>query len=81
MTNYSLEECENLIARYVNEYQGECDIVEEGVLGLGTIVLHGAKGKKSIIIKEFYLNEWSSGHSIRMYNVLPKKYKILVGQL
>jgi hypothetical protein len=75
---YSLESCENLIKRYVNEYDGCATTLEEGSLGLGTILLHDAPGKKTIVIKEFYLNAWSSGHTIRKYNKMPKKYETLL---
>ena len=78
MKNYSLTACENLISKYVHEYGGEATETREGVLGLGTVVLHSAEGKKSIIINEFYINAWQSGHSIRRYNKLPKKYKELI---
>lgn len=78
MKNYSLSYCEELISKYVNKYEGYSTEIREGVLGLGTVILHGAKGKKSIIINEYYINEWVSGHSIRKYNRLPKKYKIAI---
>ncbi len=78
MDNYSLKDCENLIEKYVSEFNGESLIVDEGVLGLGTILLHSAKGKKTIIIKEYFVSSWSSGHSIRMYNKIPKKYLKLI---
>lgn len=78
MKNYSLSACENYIDKYVNQYKGLCTTLEEGVLGLGTIVLHDAPGKKSIVIKEFYINAWQSGHNIIMYNTLPKKYQRLI---
>ena len=71
---YTLNSCEELIKKYINVYQGEATTIDEGILGLGTVLLHSAAGKKSIIIKEVYINEWSSGHTIRMYNKLPKKY-------
>jgi hypothetical protein len=29
---------------------------------------------KACVIQERYLNPWSSGHSVRFYNELPKKY-------
>tara|TARA_R110000868_G_scaffold96843_3_gene266309 strand:- start:1549 stop:1788 length:240 start_codon:yes stop_codon:yes gene_type:complete len=77
MKIYTLASCEALIATYVNKYEGECITIEEGVLGLGTILLTNATGKKSVIIKETYLNSWSSGHTIRTYNKLPKKYELL----
>ncbi len=50
-------------------------ILSEGILGLGKILLHSAEGKKTIIIKEYYINAWTSGHSIIRYNKLPNKYK------
>jgi len=50
-------------------------------LGLGKLILYNGKGRKSIIIEEVYLNEWSSAHKIRMYNDLPKKYENLIYQL
>jgi len=71
---YSLKQCEDLIYKYANTYGGEVVTISEGVLGLGQIMLTGVKGKKHIIITEFYINPWSSGHKIRMYNKLPKKY-------
>ena len=72
-TLYSLTACENLMDRYY-EAGGECITVEEGTLGLGTVICFG-KGLKTAIITEVYLNEWSSGHKIRMYNKMPKKYE------
>lgn len=71
---YTLAACESLIDKYVNDFKGECTTIREGVLGLGTVLLHSAKGKKSIVINEIYLNAWSSGHTIRMYDKLPQKY-------
>lgn len=78
MKNYSLKSCEDLISKYINKYNGECLEIEEGCLGLGTILLHSAEGKKSILIKEVFINAWSSGHTIKMYNKLPKKYTQLI---
>jgi hypothetical protein len=75
MKNYSLSSCQDLINTYVNEFKGEVTELREGVLGLGTILLHSAKGKKTIIINEYFINSWTSGHTIRMYNKIPKKYE------
>lgn len=47
--------------------------IEEGTLGYGLSVLLSPK-YYSIIIREKYLNEWSSGHTIRQYEYLPYKY-------
>ena len=78
MKNYTLKSLEEYIAHYVNEYGGELSQIEEGVLGLGKIVLHGAENKKTIIITEYFINSWQSGHTVRKYNVMPKKYQRLV---
>ena len=78
MKNYSLASCEALVDRYINEYKGELLQIDEGILGLGILILHSAEGKKTIIIKEFFINSWTSGHSIRKYNKIPKKYLKLI---
>lgn len=78
MKNYSLKYCENLIDKYINEYKGEILTITEGILGLGKVILHNADGKKSIVITEYFINSWTSGHKVRMYNKLPKKYKQII---
>jgi hypothetical protein len=77
-STYTLKSCEELIDRCVNQYKGELTILDEGVLGLGLILLHSAQGKKTIVIKEVYVSAWSSTHTIRMYNKIPKKYNQLL---
>ena len=74
MKNHSLKSCESLIDRYVNEYGGQVTILEEGCLGLGKLILHDAPEMKSYVITEYFINSWASGHKIRGYNKLPKKY-------
>ena len=69
---YSLTACDKLIDAYI-EKGGEMRTIKEGSLGLGEIILFGKKLKTSLI-KEVYLNEWSSGHLIRKYKKTPKKY-------
>lgn len=80
MTNnfYSLAACEKLISKYL-EIGGETKIIQEGILGLGTVVCF-ANGKKTAIIQEVFLNEWSSGHKVTMYNKTPKKYLNIINQ-
>lgn len=51
----------------------------EGVL-LDNHILQ-AKGMKTIIIKEVYLNEWSSAYSIKKYNKIPQKYQKVIDLL
>jgi hypothetical protein len=75
MTYYDLSTCEKFIGEYVNKYGGEMVTLEEGSLGLGTVLLYGAEGKKTVVIKEIYLSAWSSGHTVRQYNKMPKKYE------
>jgi hypothetical protein len=78
MKTYNLASCETLISKYVNDYKGTASVLNEGTLGLGTILLHSAAGMKTIVIKEFFINSWSSGHSVRKYNKVPKKYQIII---
>ena len=78
MSKYTLQACEKLISKYVNELNGNCITIAEGSLGLGTVLLYGAAGKKSVLIQEFFISAWSSGHKVRMYNKLPKKYQKLI---
>jgi len=80
MKNYSIKSIERLINTYINEFNGEFITIEEGILGYGKSLLL-ATGKKSILITEYFINSWSSGHKIRMYNKLPKKYINLINSL
>lgn len=73
---YTLEACENLIERYVKQ-NGEVTIIDEGVLGLGLRICHG-DGLKTAVIREVPQNEWTSWHTIRMYNKMPKKYAMMI---
>ena len=84
MTLYSYEAVENLMEKYYAK-GGEVYIIDEGCLAYGLVIMTG-DGLKTTICKEVYLNEWSSGQSIRMYNKIPKKYaeilkKYLDGEL
>lgn len=72
---HRLSACEKLIDTYINKWGGERTTLEEGCLGLGLMVLHNAKGKKTVVIREIAVNEWSSEHSVKKYNEIPKKYE------
>lgn len=76
---YSLETCEKLINTYIKK-GGKVVTLQEGVLGLGVVLCFG-DGLKTSIIKEVYLNEWSSGHTIRMHNIMPTKYNKMLEKL
>lgn len=79
MVWYTLTSVENLIAKY-REHDGEVYILEEWVLWLGLVVCTWER-LKNCVIKEKYLNEWSSIHTIRFYRILPKKYADLIDNL
>ena len=64
---------ETLIKKYFDK-GGEVWTLKDGGLGYGLLMLCG-QGLKTTIIKEVYLNEWSSGHTMRMYNKTPIKYE------
>lgn len=81
MRNFCLKSIEELIEQYVHEFGGEMYQLEEGGVGLGLVVLTGAEGKKSVIIREHYLNEWSSCHDLKVYRKLPKKYQSIIDKL
>lgn len=74
----SINQAENLISKY-SDNNGEVFLIEEGVLGLGTILLYDYNNKlKCYIIQEYYVNPWNSGHSIKTFSKLPKKYQPLL---
>ena len=75
------EQISALIDRYLG-YDGMVYTIE-GTLNDNYIL--NAEGKKTVIIKEHYLNEWSSCNVIKRYNKCPKKYEkvmdlLLMGQ-
>jgi len=77
MKHYRLSAVEDLINRYV-ERGGEVAIeIVEGSLGYGTTICFG-DGLKTAVIQERFQNEWSSTHTITMYNKLPKKYQLML---
>jgi hypothetical protein len=69
---YTSTAVENFIDKYI-EKGGELITIEEGTLGWRTVLLR-CHGFKTAIIKERFINSWSSGHTVRMYNKCPKKY-------
>ena len=77
MTHYTLEACEQLIQRFTDHEDCSYITINEGCLGLGTVLLY-RPGYKLIIIQERYLNPWSSTHTVRMYNKIPKKYQSII---
>lgn len=77
---YSYKQVDALIEKYANK-GGETLQLDEGVLGSGNWLLFDYSGRlKFIVIKEVYLNEWSSAHTIRKYNKMPKKYEKILDE-
>ena len=74
MTIYSYKAADNLIDRY-NDRGGDA-LVFPGCL-CDNYILYG-DGLKTTVIKEVYINEYSSGVSIRMYNKTPAKYQKII---
>ena len=81
MNNYSLKSCMDFIDKYVDTCKGEIYELNEGTLGLGTIILTNAPNKKSYLIQEYFISSWTSGHNVRSYNKLPKKYLKIIENL
>lgn len=79
MKLYAASACDQVIDKYI-EAGGIIESIEEGVLGYGLVILFG-EGLKTTIIKEIYINEWSSAHTIRSYNQTPKKYQAILSEL
>ena len=76
MTIWSLDQIKKLKEKYLKAGGEYAEEVEPGGVGLGLSILYDTTNKlKTFIIQEHYLNEWSSGHTVRAYNKMPKKYE------
>lgn len=73
---YTTSACEDLMRRYW-ENGGECLEIEPGTLGLGLTICYG-DGLKTAVIREIYINPWTSAHTVRFYNSMPKKYAAMI---
>ena len=76
MRNLSTSAIENLTDKYINKGGQVVELVE-GVLGFGTTICFG-DNLKCCIIQEVFESSWSSTHTIRFYNEMPKKYQSLI---
>ena len=72
----------SMIENFINSLNNEgfdCYCIDEGVLGMGHwICLSNAPQKWNFEIKEVYLNEWSSAHTIRKFRKLSKRQDALI---
>lgn len=78
MTFWNIEDIQRLFTQYADN-GGEVREIREGVLGYGTTICFG-HNLKTTVIQEIPLNEWSSGHTVRMYNKCPKKYQQYINE-
>lgn len=77
---YTTTAAENLISRYLDQ-GGEMLQIQEGTLGVGDVLLYDLSGRlKCYVIREVYLNEWTSAQTIRGYNRIPEKYRRMIEQ-
>lgn len=75
MTYYDCGQVQNLIDRYTKE-GGQTFQMREGILGYGDLMLYDESGKlRTFIVHEVFQSCWSSVHTIRGYNKMPKKYR------
>jgi hypothetical protein len=73
-----MEAVQKLIDVYVDKFDGNLYLLEDGVLAFAGLAVLMAPKKKTAVIKEVYLNDWSSTISITLYNKTPKKYLNLI---
>lgn len=74
MILYAYTSIDDFIIRYIKK-GGQAYCIDEGCLTSGDWILFDNRGTlKSCIIKEVYINPWSSGQSLRKYRRLPEKY-------
>jgi len=78
MNLYTCTSIDLFISEYI-ERGGNAYQISDGVLTSGNWVLYDITGKlKCYVIKDVYLNEWSSAQSFRKYNKIPKKYMAMI---
>ena len=72
---YTLRAVDKLITDAIEIYGAEVYTLEGSLLD--NFIITGEK-IKTYIVKEVYLNEWSSAYNIRSYNEIPEKYKKVI---
>lgn len=79
MTIYSYKTVDKLINKYAEHTDNfnNGGIIEFYGSLCDNYILYG-DGLRTTIIREKYLNEWSSGNTIIMYNKTPKKYQRII---
>lgn len=81
MKLYTSEAVEKLAEQY-RARGGVITKLADSVLLEYGLAIFQATGAKSAVVRDVFLNEWSSAYAVRSYNVLPKKYqKMLLSKL
>lgn len=78
MSIYNQKAIDNIFKQY-EKHENFIAWTIPGALVDGYILT--ADGCKTTIIKEVYLNEWSSAYSVRMYNRIPAKYQKIIDMI
>lgn len=78
MKLYNSEVVNGLIEKY-ERASGWFEIVDDRTVLLDfNVAILGGKDLRYCVIKDVFLNSWSSAYSIKFYNKLPKIYKKLL---
>lgn len=67
----------NAIESFINKYCDECLFQGDSVIGLGDSIWSKKNGGY-FIVKEIFLNCWSSGHKVRQVRKLSKKQEKMI---
>lgn len=79
MKLYSSEAVEKLAEKYLARGGTVTKLADSVLLEYGLAIFQ-AEGAKATVVKDKYLNAWSSAYTVKMYNVLPKKYALMLEQ-
>ena len=74
MKHYTLQAIDSLINQYIRVWWSS-DVIQEWVLWYWVLVL-SAEWFDFAVVKEVYVSEWSSTHTVRFYKKLPKKFLV-----
>ena len=75
MTKYTDEYVSELVQKYESLDGGYLHLIKQGGLLKYRFIILTADDKKSVVITEKHLNEWSSAYTITEYDELPQKYE------
>jgi len=80
MKLYNNDAVDKVVDMYLDN-GGELHVIDDGCLAVYGMAILTCEGYKSMILREKYLNEWSSATTARQYNKLPKKYMEMINNL